>query len=86
MHVVPFFFFCLQFIPRLPHRAPPPRRLQDQPGPGSLYDDVTAIFRLPNGGTFYIGNIRAAANQEILEKVNPRLLFRDKNSKQSEHL
>ena len=41
--------------------------LQDQPGPGSFYEDVSPIFKLPNGGTFYIGNIRAASNKETLQ-------------------
>ena len=39
----------------------------DQPGPGSFYEYVTPIFKLPNGGTFFIGNIRAAASAPTLE-------------------
>jgi hypothetical protein len=41
--------------------------LQEQPGPGGFYEDVSPIFRLPNGGTFFIGNIRAAASLEVLK-------------------
>ena len=44
-------------------------RLQDQPGPGSFYEDVSAIFKIPDGGTLYIGNVRAAASKDTLAKV-----------------
>ena len=69
---------CHSPRPRAPTRnadadlpPPPPSSpflsLQDQPGPGSFYEDVSPIFKLPNGGTFYIGNIRAAASAPTLE-------------------
>lgn len=54
-----------------PPPSPPLRtRLSDQPGPGELYEDVSPIFRIPGGGTFFIGNIRAAASLETLREHN----------------
>ena len=51
--------------------SPPlPSRLSDQPGPGGFYEDVSPIFRIPGGGTFFIGNIRAAASLETLREHN----------------
>lgn len=54
----------------LPPSSPLPSRLSDQPGPGGFYEDVSPIFRLPGGGTFFIGNIRAAASLETLRANN----------------
>jgi len=43
-------------------------RFEDQPGPGSLYEDVSAIYNYPGGGTLFIGNIRAASDATILQR------------------
>lgn len=60
-------------IPHPPSPAPLgafPPSLQDQPGPGNYYEDVSPIFKVPGGGTFYIGNIRAAASAATLDAHN----------------
>ena len=63
-----------RFVNHLRVPPPPPSplaRLQDKPAPpgrDAFYEDVSAIFKLPNGGTFYIGNIRAAQSAQTLAK------------------
>lgn len=61
---------CVRRTDQPKHPCYPCNSLETQPGPGDFYQDVSPILTLPGGGTFFIGNVRAAANLEILKANN----------------